>query len=93
MTEFWGVLGVAGSGYKLASSGRSSVSSGNSRNGIRRKKMPPYELTLGCTLNGGWPIWQVWDAEGRLVFVTELKSAAEAWLDQQEDKCATPSNT
>ena len=55
--------------------------------------MPPYELTLGCTLSGACPIWQVWDAEGRLVFVTELKSAAEAWLDQQEDKCATPSNT
>lgn len=49
-----------------------------------------YEVALSYTLNGGEPIWQVWDEEGCLVFVTDSKTEAEEWIDQQ---AALPSPT
>lgn len=42
-----------------------------------------YCISLGHTLNGGDPIWQVWDATGCLVFVTVNKTEAEEWIDRQ----------
>lgn len=47
--------------------------------------MPQYIITHGINPFGDELIWQVRDSDGYLVFVTDLKSEAEAWLDGQEN--------
>ena len=52
--------------------------------------MPPYIITRGINPFGDELVWQVRDSDGYLVFVTDLKSEAEAWLDGQENGPSIP---
>lgn len=55
--------------------------------------MPTYTITRGINPFGDELVWQVRDSDGYLVFVTDLKSEAEAWLDGQEQCDASRSST